>query len=120
MRLAVFLAALLLTFAPMPHAVADDKADCEARNDKSIAACTRIIKKGPETAGMADTYYRRGMRYRDNEEYDKAIRDYDEAIRVDPKYATAYNNRGNAWSDKREYDKAFRDYDEAIGRGIEA
>ena len=44
-------------------------------------------------------------------EYDKAIADYTEAIRLDPKDAAAYCNRGNAWSDKEEYDKAIADFD---------
>ena len=46
--------------------------------------------------------------------YDKAIADYGEAIRLDPKYAAAYNNRGIAWSAKSEYDMAIADYGEAI------
>jgi tetratricopeptide (TPR) repeat protein len=54
------------------------------------------------------------QRLEHKKEYDKAIRDYDEAIRLDPKYALAFNSRGNAWSNKKEYDKAIRDYDEAI------
>ena len=48
------------------------------------------------------------------EEYDKAIADYNEAIRLDPKDAAAYDNRGNAWQAKGEYDKAIADYNEAI------
>ena len=47
-------------------------------------------------------------------EYDKAIQDFDEAIRLDPKNARAFNNRGSAWSGKQEYDKAIQDFDEAI------
>ena len=33
-------------------------------------------------------------------DYDRAIADYDEAIRLDPKAALAYNNRGDAWHTK--------------------
>ena len=47
-------------------------------------------------------------------EYDKAIRDYDEAIRLNPKNALAFNNRGIVRRVLKEYDKAIRDYDEAI------
>jgi tetratricopeptide (TPR) repeat protein len=32
------------------------------------------------------------------DKYDEAIKDYDEAIRLDPKYAAAWNNKGNALS----------------------
>ena len=45
---------------------------------------------------------------------DKAIADYNEAIRLDPKDAVAYNNCGNAWRAKKEHDKAIADYNEAI------
>jgi hypothetical protein len=37
---------------------------------------------------------------------DNAIKDYDEAIRLDPKYTDAFFNRGFAWTVKKDYDKA--------------
>jgi tetratricopeptide (TPR) repeat protein len=46
--------------------------------------------------------------------YDQAIEDYDEAIRLDAKLATAYNNRGIAYRNKGEYDQALSDVNEAI------
>ena len=47
-------------------------------------------------------------------EYDKAIADYTEAIRLDPRNAERLRNRGIAWRSKKEYDKAIADYNEAI------
>ncbi len=47
-------------------------------------------------------------------DYDKAIADYNEAIRLDPKNAAAYTSRAFAWSQKNEYDKAIADYNEVI------
>ncbi len=47
-------------------------------------------------------------------EYDKAIADYDEVIRLDPKDVFAYIYRGCAYERKGDYDKAIADYDEAI------
>ena len=56
----------------------------------------------------------RGNAWRNKKEYDKAIADYTEAIRLDPKFVIAYYNRGVAWRKKKECDKAIADYTEAI------
>jgi tetratricopeptide (TPR) repeat protein len=45
---------------------------------------------------------------------ERAIADYSEAIRLDPKYVEAYANRGLAYTEKNEDDMAIADYDEAI------
>jgi len=37
-----------------------------------------------------------------NVNYDKAIKSYDEAIRLDPKYSVAFNNRGIAHRNLKE------------------
>jgi tetratricopeptide (TPR) repeat protein len=47
-------------------------------------------------------------------EYDNALADSTESIRLNPKNPTAYGNRGTAWFDKREYDKSIADFTEAI------
>ena len=45
---------------------------------------------------------------------DKMIADYTEAIRIDPKDASAYFNRSYLWQEKGEHDKAIADLDEGI------
>ncbi len=47
-------------------------------------------------------------------DYDKAIKDLDEAIRLDPKYATARYNRAAFFFLKEDYEKATKDLDEVI------
>ena len=46
--------------------------------------------------------------------YDRAIEDYNEALRLKPDFAQAYSDRGAAWYFKGEYQKAIADYDQAI------
>jgi lipoprotein NlpI len=93
-----------------------DRHDCEANDpDRSIAACTRILQGRGETAqNRAMAYNNRGIAWRLKGEYDRAMADYNEAIRLDPKYANAYNNRASAWSEKGDFDRAIGDYSEAI------
>ena len=46
--------------------------------------------------------------------YDKAIDDYNEAIRLEPQDARSYYGRGYAWAAKKEFEKAVTDFDDAI------
>jgi tetratricopeptide (TPR) repeat protein len=62
----------------------------------------------------ASAYNHRGLIWGRRQEYDIAIADYNEAIRLDPSYASAFMNRAIAWRAKKEYDKAIADYDKAI------
>lgn len=65
---------------------------------------------------MVEDYIRRGNAYSYIGEYDKAIADYDQAIKLKPNYAKAYYHRGVAYGEKREYNKAIKDYNEVIKR----
>ena len=56
----------------------------------------------------------RGKVYDGRGQYDAAVRDYDEAIRLHPDYAEAYNNRGAAYEAMGRIDMAAKDYDKAI------
>jgi YidC/Oxa1 family membrane protein insertase len=84
-------------------------------SDLQINGCTAIIQSGRLSGkSLAEVFNARGTAYSDQNDYDSAIADYIEALRLDPKYANAYNNRGNAYRSKNDYDRAIADYNETI------
>jgi tetratricopeptide (TPR) repeat protein len=62
----------------------------------------------------AVAYNNRGFAHTKNGDYDKAIADCSQAIRLDPDFAIAYRNRGFAHLQKGDTDKAIADYTAAI------
>lgn len=56
--------------------------------------------------GAFRAFYDSGIAYRKKGNYDRAIQDYNEAIRLNPNYVDAFNDRGNAYFDKKDYDRA--------------
>ena len=63
------------------------------------------------------TYHSRGNAYYQKGEYEKAIADYDEAIRLDSQYAldaAVYRRRGHVYEGIANCDSAIKGYDEVI------
>ena len=54
-----------------------------------------------------DAYFKKG-------DFDRAIEDYNEAIKISPQFNTAFNNRGNAYFARRDYVRAIQDFSRAI------
>lgn len=77
----------------------------------AIDACTSIIFLDPRNDGAL---VNRGIAYRRIGDLDRAIRDYNEAIRLNSRAADAFNNRGNAYRARNDFERARCDYDEAI------
>jgi hypothetical protein len=68
-----------------------------------------------ETAINFQTLTASGKACYDQKDYDRAIADYTEAIRMKPGYAPAYVGRGNAYRAKGDYDRAIADFTQEIG-----
>lgn len=62
----------------------------------------------------AEEYFERGLKHQKAGNWEFAIEDYTQAIRLKPDYAFAYNNRGYTYKDQKQYEKAIHDYNEAL------
>ena len=84
-------------------------------DDKTVSVCDALIdNEKTEKAdrfkaliARAEAYERKGMGYR-------AIRDYDEALRLDPAHADTLNARGELWWKKGDLPRALSDFAAAI------
>ena len=83
--------------------------------DFIIKGCTAWIQSGRDlVSNRALAFVSRGTAYYQKGAFDRAISDFTEAIRLDPKNAVAFGIRGRAYSKKRNVGEAIADYTEAI------
>src|SRR6266851_8424920 len=83
--------------------------------DLRIDACTSFIQsKGLSQDRLAIAFQNRGSAYVAKGDTDRAIQDYDQAIKLDPKYANAFNSRGIAYQAKGDNERAIKTYGQAI------
>jgi tetratricopeptide (TPR) repeat protein len=107
----------LFLLGSMPAHPAEDLC-AHGSGESAIAACTKDIESGRFRGHtLAIKYNNRGVLWGSLREYDRALTDYADAIRVDPKYADAYYNRCVAYNRKQFYDSAVGACDDAIKLG---
>ena len=83
--------------------------------DLVIEGCSEMIDEGQQAPAILSlAHNNRGVAYKVKGEYDLALKDYDQAIQLNPNAASHYNNRGIIYRLKHDYDRAIADYDEAI------
>ncbi len=83
--------------------------------DTSITACTALIgSAGQSDDALGKAYTYRGFSYLKKNQYDSAIGDFSQAIKLDPGNAWALANRGNAYFNKHQQDRALEDYNAAL------
>jgi tetratricopeptide (TPR) repeat protein len=111
-------AALAASIACASSAAADDGSTCsnpKTPPDAAIVVCTRLITLGTlGRADLANVYGFRGSAYASTGNRQRAIADYNEALRINPKHWGVLNGRGVAYQVTGQYDRAIADYDEAI------
>ena len=118
-RLCSILTGVLLAGASALAQTPQERGWCEGEDavtvDQRIDGCSAVIKAARDKGDkLAEAFNNRGVAYRLKGDYDRAIADYNQAIKLNAKFAIAYNNRGVAYDRNGEYDRAFLDYDQAI------
>jgi tetratricopeptide (TPR) repeat protein len=71
-------------------------------------------REAPRPDDKAAAYNKSGDAWFGKFDWDRAIADYSEAIRLDPRHAGAYKNRAVAWVAKGDYQRALADFDEVL------
>ena len=97
---------------------AQNKVD-EARTLKEKRkTCTEVIEHYTNALNqnleLSPVYNNRGTAYKDIDEHDLAIADFEKAIQLNPDDAGAYSNRGAVYNNKGDFDLAIEDFDKAI------
>lgn len=108
---------LMAAAAPAFGASQSAHDDCNSGDpDRNIAGCTRVAEDVAESGKTRSiAYVGRGLAWHLKGDFDRAITDYSDAIRLNPNNPLAYNNRGLAWRDKGDPDRAIADFTRAIG-----
>jgi tetratricopeptide (TPR) repeat protein len=114
-----FWSALAAAMTPLSYSAAAEPCFDLRDPDARIAACTQGVNSGKLTgAQQAIGYSNRGAAWHQNGDNDRAIADFNEAIRLDLTFAQPFFNRGLTWRDKRDPDPALTDYNEAMRLGL--
>jgi tetratricopeptide (TPR) repeat protein len=105
----------------VPAASADDAAACAEVSylkEVAIPACTRLIESGNlHGADLARVYSYRGrarLWASNPRDFDPAMADHDEAVRLAPGLASVYVNRASAWVRLGKEERADEDIEKAI------
>ena len=82
--------------------------------DEAIACFTDVIKLPANAVTYVAAYNNRASAYGQKGDFDHAIEDCNEAIKINPNYAGAYHNRAGVYLGIGAHDLAIADLDKAI------
>src|SRR5436853_7568936 len=113
MRSLLLSAALFVSAVTPVLSAENDWSDCTGDDPaRAVAACSRVIRSAGSKAISASAYYNRGIAYAANGEPERAIADFNEAIRLDPADPDAFISRGGAYFAVGDHPRAIANFGE--------
>jgi tetratricopeptide (TPR) repeat protein len=124
-KISALIGAALAGIVMLPvSALADKARDLEnacydSKGNVAVSVCTSAIEAAPEHSNdeyiaLNLIYAHRGDAYEDLGQYALAVKDYDQAIKLDPSDEAFYRDRGTAYFLVGEFARAIQDSDEEI------
>ena len=112
-------AVVLILFLQLTPAWADRYKDCMGtKTVRIVPGCTKIIDRGDKetTEVLEKAFMRRGEQYTRSKtrNIDKAISDFTNALRLNPKSIKAYMRRGSAYQNSSRIKEAAKDLKKAL------
>ena len=109
-------AVLLGMLARPALAASQDIEHCNGAADlkQQIDGCTQVIRLLSDAESLATAHMNRGVAYALGGQPERALIDFETAIRLDPQNAQAVYNRGNLLLDSGRFDHALVNYSRAI------
>src|SRR5437763_52903 len=105
---------------PAPFGTADDIignariALTTRRYDEALDLCDKALQMNLASALAESAFTIRGSAYAGLGDWDRALWNYEEALKINPRKTWALFGRGNIYAQKNEREKAIADYSEAI------
>jgi tetratricopeptide (TPR) repeat protein len=118
-RLFLLLMPLIALGVPSPAQSNDDSKRCASKLeqnefDLAIDYCTAAIQSGElSDQDLAVLFNNRGRAYANKKDYDRAIQEYDQAVRMG-QGSDSFYRRGLAYFEKNDFSRAIQDFDEAL------
>jgi tetratricopeptide (TPR) repeat protein len=98
-----------------------DRNTCmKAKNiDQVIDACTRVIDDRKESSrNRYEAYNSRGIAWHDQDDFDRALDDYNAALRLVPNDIDVLINRARTYRAMRDSARAIREFDQLLKRNL--
>jgi len=113
--------AVLASFWPIVAAaqIREERKWCSDRQGISteirIQSCTAVIERGGDSSKQqAVNFKSRGIAYFQKHDYDRALQDFDQAIKLNSRYSTAFHERCWTLAAVNKLDDALKDCTEAL------